>query len=35
VIGNYLVFRDQHHLATPFVTALRGRLAAALPIPGG
>ena len=35
VIGNYLVFRDQHHLATPFVTALRGRLAAVLPIPGG
>ncbi len=35
VIGRYLVFRDQHHLATPFVTALRGRLAAALPAPGG
>jgi peptidoglycan/LPS O-acetylase OafA/YrhL len=35
VIGRYLVFRDQHHLATPFVTALRGRLAAALPVPGG
>jgi peptidoglycan/LPS O-acetylase OafA/YrhL len=35
VIGHYLVFRDQHHLATPFATALRGRLAAALPLPGG
>ena len=35
VIGRYLVFRDQHHLATPFVTALRGKLAAALPLPGG
>jgi hypothetical protein len=35
VIGRYLVFRDKHHLATPFVTALRQRLAAALPIPGG
>jgi len=35
VIGRYLVFRDQHHLGTPFVTALRGRLAAALPLPGG
>jgi peptidoglycan/LPS O-acetylase OafA/YrhL len=35
VIGRYLVFRDQHHLATPFVTALRGRLAAALLLPGG
>jgi peptidoglycan/LPS O-acetylase OafA/YrhL len=35
VIGRYLVFRDQHHLATPFVTALRQRLAAALPVPGG
>ena len=35
VIGRYLVFRDQHHLATPFVTALRGRLGAALPLPGG
>jgi peptidoglycan/LPS O-acetylase OafA/YrhL len=35
VIGRYLVFRDQHHLATPFVTALRERLAAALPLPGG
>jgi hypothetical protein len=34
VIGRYLVFRDQHHLATPFVTALRTRLAAALPLPG-
>ena len=35
VIGRYLVFRDQHHLATPFVTALRARLAAALPLPHG
>ncbi|HEX7950155.1 MAG TPA: acyltransferase family protein [Candidatus Limnocylindrales bacterium] len=35
VIGRYLVFRDQHHLATPFVTALRTRLAAALPLPAG
>ena len=35
VIGHYLVFRDTHHLATPFVTALRQRLAAALPTPGG
>ena len=34
VIGRYLVFRDQHHLATPFVTALRGRLAGGLPLPG-
>ena len=35
VIGRYLVFRDQHHLATPFVTALRTKLAAALPLPPG
>ncbi len=35
VIDRYLVFRDQHHLATPFVTALRDILAAALPLPGG
>ena len=34
VVGRYLVYRDQHHLATPFVTALRDRLAAALPDPG-
>jgi peptidoglycan/LPS O-acetylase OafA/YrhL len=34
VIGRYLVFRDQHHLATPFVTALRTKLADALPLPG-
>jgi peptidoglycan/LPS O-acetylase OafA/YrhL len=34
VIGRYLVLRDQHHLATPFVTALRGRLATALGLPG-
>jgi len=31
VVGRYLVYRDQHHLATPYVTALRDRLAAALP----
>jgi len=31
VIGRFLVYRDQHHLATPYVTALRDRLAAALP----
>ncbi len=35
VIGRYLVYRDTHHLATPFVTALRARLAADLPIPRG
>ena len=35
VIGRYLVFRDQHHLATPFVTALRSQLASALELPGG
>jgi hypothetical protein len=34
VVGRYLVYRDQNHLATPFVTALRDRLAAALPDPG-
>jgi peptidoglycan/LPS O-acetylase OafA/YrhL len=33
VIGRYLVYRDQHHLATPYVIALRNRLAAALPNP--
>ncbi|MGZ6340950.1 MAG: SGNH hydrolase domain-containing protein, partial [Candidatus Limnocylindrales bacterium] len=33
VIGHYLVFRDQHHLATPFVTALRAKLVAVLPLP--
>ena len=31
VIGRYLVYRDQHHLATPYAIALRARLAAALP----
>lgn len=30
VIGRYLVYRDRHHLATPYVIALRERLAAAL-----
>ncbi len=34
VVGRFLVYRDQHHLATPYVTALRDRLAAALPVPG-
>ena len=34
VVGRYLVYRDQHHLATPYVVALRNRLAAALPDPG-
>ena len=34
VVGRYLVYRDRHHLATPYVSALRGRLAAALPDPG-
>ncbi|MDO8485182.1 MAG: acyltransferase family protein [Candidatus Limnocylindrales bacterium] len=31
VVGRFLVYRDRHHLATPYVTALRERLAAALP----
>jgi peptidoglycan/LPS O-acetylase OafA/YrhL len=31
VVGRYLVYRDEHHLATPYVVALRERLAAALP----
>ena len=31
VVGRFLVYRDQHHLATPYVLALRDRLAAALP----
>jgi hypothetical protein len=35
VIGDYLAFRDTHHLATPFAMALRQRLAAVLPLPGG
>jgi hypothetical protein len=30
VVGRYLVYRDQHHLATPYVIALRDRLADAL-----
>lgn len=30
VLGRYLVYRDQHHLATPYVIALRERLAASL-----
>ncbi len=34
VVGRYLVYRDQHHLATPYVTALRDRLAGALPALG-
>jgi hypothetical protein len=35
VIGTYLVFRDNHHLATPFATALARRMLAALPPPLG
>lgn len=31
VVGRYLVYRDTHHLATPYVIALRERLAALLP----
>ena len=31
VIGNFMVFRDQHHLARPFAAALASRLGAALP----
>jgi peptidoglycan/LPS O-acetylase OafA/YrhL len=31
VVERYLVYRDTHHLATPYVIALRERLAAALP----
>jgi len=31
VVGRYLVYHDRHHLSTPYVTALRDRLAAALP----
>jgi hypothetical protein len=34
VIGNFLVLRDDHHLAVPFAAALAGRLGAALPRPG-
>jgi peptidoglycan/LPS O-acetylase OafA/YrhL len=33
VIGRYLVYRDRHHLSTPFVLALRHRLEAALTRP--
>jgi peptidoglycan/LPS O-acetylase OafA/YrhL len=33
IVGRYLVYRDYHHLATPYVIALRDRLAAALPDP--
>jgi hypothetical protein len=32
VVGRFLVYRDRHHLATPYVTALRDRLAQALPV---
>jgi peptidoglycan/LPS O-acetylase OafA/YrhL len=35
VIGSYLVFRDSHHLTTPFSTALARRILAALPPPLG
>jgi hypothetical protein len=35
VIGSYLVFRDNHHLTTPFSTALARRMLAALPPPLG
>jgi peptidoglycan/LPS O-acetylase OafA/YrhL len=35
VIGRYLVYRDTHHLATPFAAALASRLAARLPLPAG
>jgi peptidoglycan/LPS O-acetylase OafA/YrhL len=35
VIGNYLVFRDSHHMTTPFATALARRMLAALPPPLG
>jgi hypothetical protein len=35
VIGNYLVFRDSHHLTTPFSEALARRMLAALPPPLG
>ena len=31
VVGRFLVYRDRHHLATPYVIALRDRLAAKLP----
>ncbi len=32
VIGSYLVYRDEHHLTTPFAEALARRLLAALPV---
>jgi hypothetical protein len=32
VIGNFMVFRDQHHLTTPFSSALAPRLGDALQI---
>jgi peptidoglycan/LPS O-acetylase OafA/YrhL len=32
VVGRYLVYRDTHHLATPYVIALRERLEAALSV---
>jgi hypothetical protein len=35
VIGNYLIFRDSHHLTTPFSTALSRRMLTALPPPLG
>jgi hypothetical protein len=35
VIGTYLVFRDSHHLTTPFATSLARRMLAALPPPIG
>jgi hypothetical protein len=31
VIGNFLVYRDDRHLAVPFAQALAGRLGAAIP----
>ena len=31
VVGRFLVYRDTHHLARPYVVALRDRLAAAFP----
>ena len=35
VIGRYIVYRDTHHLATPFVAALASRLRDRLPAPVG
>ena len=32
VIGNFMVFRDEHHLAPPFASALAGRLGDALTV---